>query len=65
MLVIYQAAAAGMRVMKGIRKVKKVNRNSTSYKVGQVIGWFIVTAIAMLIFLLLLGAIKAVAGWVF
>ena len=45
--------------------MRKVNKNSASYKVGQVIGWFIVTAIAMLIFLLLFGAIKEVAGWVF
>ena len=45
--------------------MKKVNKNSTSYKVGLIIGWGIVAAIAILLFLLLFGAIKAVAGWVF
>lgn len=65
MLVIYQAAAAGMRVMKGKRKMKKVNKNSASYKVGLVIGWGLVASIAVIAFLLLAAVIKVLAGLVF
>ena len=54
-----------MRAMKGIRKMKKVNKNSTSYKVGLVIGWGFVLTIVAIVFLLLAAVIKFLAGLVF
>jgi hypothetical protein len=49
--------------------MRKVNKNSTSYKIGykagEIISVGIVAAIVIIVFILLAAAIVAFAGWVF